>query len=253
MPAPWSSARVQAKIVSDGSHSATPKTKRNAVRDLPSVDERAAAGKAARSAVPRSSHADWQPAKDRPDPVAVLEQQATTRVSELIPLRHGRMLATPFTFFRGAAAIMAADLAGSPESGLAVQACGDAHLSNFGGFGSPDRQLVFDVNDFDETLPGRGSGTSSASRRASPWADVTEASALPTAGGSSRRRWRNIARRCGDCRGGRARCLVHATRCRGDRSSAGLRTSSQDRQGLRAQRGQGAREGQHARVQEADA
>ena len=130
------------------------KTKRNAVRDLPSVVERAAAGKAARSAVPRSSHADWQPAKDRADPVAVLEQQATTRVSELIPLRHGRMLATPFTFFRGAAAIMAADLAGSPESGFSVQACGDAHLSNFGAFGSPDRRLVFDVNDFDETLPG---------------------------------------------------------------------------------------------------
>ena len=130
------------------------KTKRNAVRDLPSVVERAAAGKAARSAVPRSSHADWEPAKDRVDPVAVLEQQAATRVSRLIPLRHGRMLATPFTFFRGAAAIMAADLAGSPESGYSVQACGDAHLSNFGGFASPDRRLVFDVNDFDETLPG---------------------------------------------------------------------------------------------------
>ena len=130
------------------------KTKRNAVRDLPSVVERAAAGKAARSAVPRSSHADWEPAKDRVDPVAVLEQQAATRVSRLIPLRHGRMLATPFTFFRGAAAIMAADLAGSPESGFSVQACGDAHLSNFGGFASPDRRLVFDVNDFDETLPG---------------------------------------------------------------------------------------------------
>ena len=129
-------------------------TKRDAVHDLPSVAERAAAGKAARPAVPRSSHADWRPAKDRPDPVHVLEQQATTRVSELIPLRHGRMLATPFTFFRGAAAIMAADLAGSPESGFSVQACGDAHLSNFGAFASPDRQLVFDVNDFDETLPG---------------------------------------------------------------------------------------------------
>ena len=130
------------------------KTKHDAVRDLPSAAERAAAGKAARSAVSRSSHADWRPAKDRPDPVHVLEQQAATRVSELIPLRHGRMLATPFTFFRGAAAIMAADLAGSPESGFSVQACGDAHLSNFGAFGSPDRQLVFDVNDFDETLPG---------------------------------------------------------------------------------------------------
>ncbi len=132
---------------------ASSKTK-PAVRNLPSATDRAAAGKAARSKVPRSSHADWQPGKDRPDPVAVLEQQATTRVAELIPLRHGRMLATPFTFFRGAAAIMAADLVGSPESGFSVQACGDAHLSNFGSYAAPDRGLVFDVNDFDETLPG---------------------------------------------------------------------------------------------------
>ena len=130
------------------------KTKGDVVDAHPSSGERAAAGKAARAEVPRSSHRDWQPADDRPDPVDVLEQQAATRVSQLIPLRYGRMLATPFTFFRGAAAIMAADLAGSPESGFSVQACGDAHLSNFGGFASPDRQLVFDVNDFDETLPG---------------------------------------------------------------------------------------------------
>ena len=128
--------------------------KRGAARGLPSVAERAAAGKAARAEVPRSSHADWGPAADRPDPVEVLERQATTRVNELIPLRHGRMLATPFTFFRGAAAIMAADLAGRPGTGFPVQACGDAHLSNFGAFASPDRKLVFDVNDFDETLPG---------------------------------------------------------------------------------------------------
>ncbi len=116
--------------------------------------ERAAAGKAARERVPRSSHADWAPAADRPDPVDVLEAQAADRVPELVPLRYGRMLVSPFTFYRGAAAIMAADLAASPSSGLWVQACGDAHLSNFGAFASPSRDLVADVNDFDETLPG---------------------------------------------------------------------------------------------------
>ena len=123
-------------------------------REHPSVAVRAAAGKAARAEVPRSSHRNWRPADDRPDPVDVLQRQAATRVARLIPLRHGRMLASPFTFFRGAAAIMAADLAGSPDSGFSVQACGDAHLSNFGAFASPERRLVFDVNDFDETLPG---------------------------------------------------------------------------------------------------
>ena len=116
--------------------------------------ERAAAGKAARARVPRSSHADWAPAADRPDPVDVLEGQAADRLPELVPLRYSRMLASPFTFYRGAAAIMAADLAASPSSGLWVQACGDAHLSNFGAFASPSRDLVADVNDFDETLPG---------------------------------------------------------------------------------------------------
>ncbi len=116
--------------------------------------ERAAAGKAARARVPRSSHADWAPAADRPDPVDVLGRQADDRVAELVPLRYGRMLVSPFTFYRGAAAIMAADLAASPSSGLWVQACGDAHLSNFGAFASPSRELVVDVNDFDETLPG---------------------------------------------------------------------------------------------------
>ena len=116
--------------------------------------ERAAAGKAARQRVPRSSHGKWEPATDRPDPVEVLERQAAERVPELVPLRYGRMLASPFTFYRGAAAIMAADLAATPSSGLWVQACGDAHLSNFGGFASPARGMVVDVNDFDETLPG---------------------------------------------------------------------------------------------------
>ena len=113
-----------------------------------------ALGKAARTAVPRSSHADFEPSPTRPDPVALLEEQATSRVQELVPIRYGRMLVSPFTFYRGAALIMASDLAGTPRSGLTVQACGDAHLSNFGVFASAERTLVFDVNDFDETLPG---------------------------------------------------------------------------------------------------
>jgi uncharacterized protein (DUF2252 family) len=119
-----------------------------------SAEARRARGKTARAAVPRSTHASWVPATDRPDPVALLEAQASTRVPELVPVRYGRMLVSPLTFYRGAAAIMAADLAGSPTSGVTVQLCGDAHLSNFGLFGTPERRLIFDVNDFDETHPG---------------------------------------------------------------------------------------------------
>jgi uncharacterized protein (DUF2252 family) len=111
-------------------------------------------GKAARAEVPRSSHGRFEPAADRPDPVDLLEAQARTRVPELVPIRYGRMIVSPFTFYRGAAKIMAADLATTPSSGLVVQCCGDAHLSNFGLFASPERRLVFDINDFDETLPG---------------------------------------------------------------------------------------------------
>jgi uncharacterized protein (DUF2252 family) len=120
----------------------------------PTPAERAALGKAARAEVPRSSHAQFDPASDRPDPLDLLEAQAKTRVPELVPIRYGRMLVSPFTFYRGAAKIMAADLATTPNSGLQVQCCGDAHLSNFGLFASPERRLVFDINDFDETLPG---------------------------------------------------------------------------------------------------
>jgi uncharacterized protein (DUF2252 family) len=116
--------------------------------------ESAAKGKAARAAVPRARHAEFEVAPDRPDPVALLAEQAVTRVPELVPVRWGRMLVSPFTYYRGAALPMASDLATTPVSGLAVQACGDAHLSNFGIFGSAERRLVFDVNDFDETLPG---------------------------------------------------------------------------------------------------
>jgi uncharacterized protein (DUF2252 family) len=116
--------------------------------------ERIARGKAARNEVPRSSHGRWEPAFNRPDPVELLEEQAVTRVPELVPIRYGRMLVSPFTFYRGAALIMAADLAATPRSGLHAQICGDAHLSNFGVFASPERQMMFDINDFDETLPG---------------------------------------------------------------------------------------------------
>ena len=113
----------------------------------------AAAGKAARARVPLESHREFDPAPSR-DPVGLLLEQAESRIPELVPVRHGRMLVSPFTFYRGAALPMAADLAGTPSPGFRVQLCGDAHLSNFGAFGSPERRLVFDVNDFDETLPG---------------------------------------------------------------------------------------------------
>jgi uncharacterized protein (DUF2252 family) len=118
------------------------------------VDQRVARGKTARTGAPRSSHGRWTPAPDRPDPVALLQGQAKSRVPQLVPIRHGRMLASPFTFYRGAALIMASDLAATPVSGVTVQLCGDAHLSNFGLFGTPERQMIFDINDFDETLPG---------------------------------------------------------------------------------------------------
>ena len=118
------------------------------------VDQRVARGRAARAEVPRSAHGRWAPAPDRPDPIALLEEQAASRVPQLVPIRYGRMLVSPFTFYRGAALIMASDLAATPVSGVTVQLCGDAHLSNFGLFGTPERQMIFDINDFDETLPG---------------------------------------------------------------------------------------------------
>jgi uncharacterized protein (DUF2252 family) len=117
-------------------------------------EDRVARGKAARLEAKRSSHAVWEPDVNRPDPIALLEDQSKSRIPELVPIRYGRMLVSPFAFYRGAALIMAADLASTPRSRLVVQLCGDAHLSNFGVFGSPERQMVFDINDFDETLPG---------------------------------------------------------------------------------------------------
>ena len=121
--------------------------------ELLTPDEWRRRGREMREAVPRQSHAEWEPPADRPDPVDILEEQASTRVPDLVPIRYGRMIASPFAYFRGAAAPMAWDLAHTPASGIRVQACGDAHLLNFGMFAAPDRRLVFDVNDFDETLP----------------------------------------------------------------------------------------------------
>ena len=119
-----------------------------------SVAERVERGKKARARTPRSEHAVFEPGRGRQDPIDLLQAQALTRVPDLVPIRYGRMLVSPFTFYRGAAKVMAADLSTTPDSGLQVQCCGDAHLSNFGVFASPERRLVFDINDFDETLPG---------------------------------------------------------------------------------------------------
>jgi uncharacterized protein (DUF2252 family) len=156
----------------------------------PSIDERRAMGREARDRTPPSSHAKWHPVPDRPDPVALLEEQDLTREPDLVPVRHGRMMVSPFTFYRGAAKVMAADLKDTPVAGLDAQLCGDAHLSNFGAFASPERRLLFDLNDFDETLPGpfeydvermaasftiaaRNNGFTKADTRAATMASVT--------------------------------------------------------------------------------
>ena len=155
-----------------------------------SLEERRAKGGKARERVPLAGHSGWRPAADRPDPVALLEAQDLTREPDLVPVRHGRMMVSPFTFYRGAAKIMAADLGSMPTAGLGVQLCGDAHLLNFGAYASPERRLVFDLNDFDETLPGpfeydvkrmaasftiaaRDNGYSGADTRAATLASVT--------------------------------------------------------------------------------
>ena len=156
----------------------------------PSIDERRARGREAFQRTPPSSHSGWRPAEDRPSPVGLLEEQNQTREPDLVPVRHGRMMVSPFTFYRGAAKIMAADLKDTPVAGLDAQLCGDAHLSNFGAFASPERRLLFGLNDFDETLPGpfefdvkrmaasftiaaRNNGFSKADARASTLASVT--------------------------------------------------------------------------------
>ena len=149
------------------------------------MEERVARGRAARAAAPRSSHGRWVPAATRPDPIALLEEQAETRVPSLVPIRHGRMLDSPFAFFRGGALIMASDLSTTALSGINVQLCGDAHLSNFGVFASPERQMLFDINDFDETLPGPWEWDVKRLRRASRSSGASEGSTRPTAAQSS--------------------------------------------------------------------
>src|SRR2546428_3000152 len=123
-------------------------------RELTSRAERYAAGKALRSKTPRSSHGEWAPDPERPDPISILEESNSTRLKNLVPIRYGRMSLSPFAFLRGSAGVMASDLAKTPVSGIQAQLCGDAHLSNFGVYASPERRQVFDVNDFDETLVG---------------------------------------------------------------------------------------------------
>jgi uncharacterized protein (DUF2252 family) len=171
---------------------AAPKAAAPRIRRIshPNLDERLDEGRTARDRTPPSSHAGWRPAADRPDPVGLLEQQDRTREPDLVPVRHGRMMVSPFTFYRGAAKIMAVDLKDTPTAGLRTQLCGDAHLSNFGMFASPERRLVFDLNDFDETLPGpfeydvkrmaasfliagRNNGFAKADARAAAMASVT--------------------------------------------------------------------------------
>jgi uncharacterized protein (DUF2252 family) len=134
-------------------HAVVSITKAHGNQPTPTVEERMASGKALRERVPRNSQAKWSRQPDRPDPVALLKESDRGRLSELLPIRYGRMRSSPFAFFRGAAALMAWDLAHTPNTKIRVQACGDCHLLNFGGYGSPERRLVFDINDFDETLP----------------------------------------------------------------------------------------------------
>ena len=152
--APKRAARSATRSAAKSARPRTRRPSRAKVVPHPTPTERAARGKAERAEVGRSVHGEWESPSDRRDPVDLLEEQAATRVPELVPIRYGRMLVSPFTFFRGAAYVMASDLAGLPRTALDVQLCGDAHLSNFGVYAAPDRRLVFDVNDFDETLPG---------------------------------------------------------------------------------------------------
>ena len=153
---PRRSSAAPARVETGRQSSADPNPPR-AVRRTVEGDtpkETAAAGAAIRNEVPRSTQRDWAPAADRPDPVALILEQSANRVQSLVPIRHGRMLASPFSFYRGGALVMAADLARTPSSGIYVQCCGDAHVSNFGMFATPERTAAFDVNDFDEIPPG---------------------------------------------------------------------------------------------------
>ena len=225
---------------------------REAVVPHLSVAERAELGKQARAHTPRSSHAAFEAGPDRPDPVALLEEQARTRVPELVPIRYGRMLVSPFTFFRGAARVMARTSRRTPTSGLRVQCCGDAHLVNFGVFASPERRMVFDINDFDETLPG-------------PWEWDVKRLAASLMIAAQRQRIRRPRRRPGGARGGAdiaRRCAASprraTSRCgtRGSTSRPSWRTSGRcssaaGRPG-RKDAGQGAHARQRPRAREAD-
>ncbi|WP_371659764.1 DUF2252 domain-containing protein [Streptomyces sp. NBC_00280] len=162
--------------------------------------ERAALGRAARADAPRSAHAEYQPSAKRPDPVDVIEAQSAARLPELVPIRYGRMLESPFRFYRGAAAIMAGDLADTPHSGFTAQLCGDAHLLNFRLLASPERHLMFDINDFDETLPGpwewdvkRLAASLAIAGRENGYTDAERASVVRTAVRSYRERMRHFA------------------------------------------------------------
>ena len=181
-------------------------------------EEQAASGKRARAKVPRASHAAWEPRSDRSSPVDLLEWQASARIPELGAIRYGRMLVSPFSYFRGAALPMAADLAATPQSGLEVRLCGDAHLSNFGVFGSPERHLFFDVNDFDETSRGPWEWDVKRLATSLEIAGRDHDSATRSADGSSVLRFAPTGRRCGKCRGCRCsrcgtRALIRATCC----------------------------------------
>ncbi|MEF9905359.1 DUF2252 domain-containing protein [Streptomyces sp. P9-A2] len=163
--------------------------------------ERVARGRAARSDAPRSSHAEFRPSPKRPDPVEIIEKQSAKRVPELVPIRYARMSEAPFRFYRGAAAIMASDLAETPVSGIRVQCCGDAHMLNFRLLASPERRLMFDINDFDETLPGpwewdvkRLSASLVIAGRANGFSSKERASVVRAAVGSYRERMRNFAK-----------------------------------------------------------
>ncbi|KPI31878.1 Protein of unknown function DUF2252 [Actinobacteria bacterium OV450] len=171
----------------------------NATRRL-SVEERAEAGRAARRRTPRSRNAEFEPPADRPDPLDVLEGQSADRVPELVPIRYGRMVESPFRFYRGAAAVMARDLANTPDSGLRVQLCGDAHMLNYGLLGSPERNLLFDINDFDETLPGpwewdvkRLAVSLAVAGRENGFTDTERAEIVRSAGRSYREQMRRYA------------------------------------------------------------
>ena len=209
-------------------------------------------GRRARGDVPRSVHGGWQPAPDRADPVDLLEEQATTRVPELVPIRYGRMLVSPFTFYRGAAYLMASDLADTPRTGLTVQLCGDAHLSNFGVFAAPDRRLVFSINDFDETLPGpfewdvKRLVTSFAVAGRDRGFDAEEREAVNLAVTQAYRRVDGRLR--GDAHDGGVDLAPRHGR---DREALGVADGQAGPEAVRPQRRQGPRQGQRAGLQEA--